>query len=71
MSSQFDKHELSLPCSHCGRETKKSIGWLKGHREFICPCGVTVFKADELIKGIGEADRAIDQFRRNLRRKLR
>ena len=69
--SMFDKHELSLPCSHCGRKTKKSIGWIKRHQQFTCVCGVTTFKANELIRGIREADRTIDKFKRNLRCKFR
>ena len=69
--SIFDKQELTIPCPHCGREIKKSIGWLKRHRQFVCPCGVTTFKADDLIRGVQQVDRRLDKFRRDIRRKFR
>ena len=69
--SVFDGHELTLPCSHCGEQTKKAIGWIKSHPEFTCDCGVTTFKADELISGIHEAEDQLDKLRRDISRMLR
>ena len=68
--TMFDGHELTLPCTHCGRQTKKTIGWIRLHREFTA-CGVTTFKAEELIKGIQGAESQIDKLRRDIGRMFR
>lgn len=62
--SSFDRHELTIPCAHCGHETKKTLGWLKSHPEFLCRCGVVTFKAHELVKGLRETERTIDRLTR-------
>ena len=68
--SRYDQYELPLTCPRCGHETKKTIGWMKRHRQFACQCGV-IFDSEELVRGFEKVGRSIDQFKRNIRRKNR
>lgn len=42
MASPLDDISVTLPCEDCGRETKKSIRWIKSHAEFRCACGTLI-----------------------------
>src|SRR5574343_305616 len=68
-TSPFYHSQISIPCKSCGRETKKTIGWIKDHTEFTCACGTVIrldtsqFKAD-----ITKVDRALSDFERSLKK---
>ncbi len=42
MAGFLDSAEIEIPCKACGGKTKKSIGWIKGNKEFTCACGIKV-----------------------------
>lgn len=42
MSGLLDRAEIDIPCTNCGRKTKKAIGWLKMNRQFRCMCGTDI-----------------------------
>jgi hypothetical protein len=33
-----DSTKIEIPCK-CGRNTQKTIGWIKANNEFVCGCG--------------------------------
>ena len=60
---------VPIACPHCGKEFEKTIGWIESHKEFHCEgvdCPV-VFKASDLIRGLKEADKKIEDFGKNLK----
>ena len=36
-----DSTKIEIPCK-CGRNTKKTIGWIKQNDELVCGCGVHI-----------------------------
>lgn len=46
MSGLLNSSEVPILCLSCGRNTTKSIGWIKRHSDFVCACG-SVTKLDE------------------------
>ena len=36
-----DSTKIEIPCT-CGRNTKKTIGWIKQNDELVCGCGVHI-----------------------------
>ena len=42
MSNFLDSTEIEIPCENCSRKTKKSIGWIKSHKDFTCSCGTKI-----------------------------
>ena len=55
----FDDGIIEVPCPKCSKKHKKTIGWLRSHREIACSCGVGIvldhaqFKRD--LKGVDDA----------------
>lgn len=47
----FDSSEIEIPCTSCGRKTKKSIGWIKNNSQFTCHCGTTIRLDTAQLKG--------------------
>ncbi len=67
--SILDGQPFDLPCPNCGRKTTKTVGWVKRHSQFTCTCGTVVtLEKSSFLKGIGDAERSIDRFKRNIRR---
>ena len=63
--SHFDEASLSIKCPKCGHKFKKTVAALKGKGN-ICPkCGV-VFDTSKFRRGVADADRAIEKFKRDL-----
>lgn len=63
----FEKAELPIPCVNCGNKTKKTVAWLKSHKTFTCGCGATV-DASPFVGSIKQANKAVDDFKRSLKR---
>ena len=69
MSGTFDNQSISIPCPKCGHKTDKTVGWLKTNSQFACRCGERVnVDASQFRREIAKADRALDDFRRQLGR---
>jgi len=67
MVNFLDAIEIEIPCENCSRKIKKSIGWIKSHQEFTCPCGTTiVLKTDQVRREIAKVERSLDGFKRSL-----
>jgi hypothetical protein len=64
----FEKAEIPIPCD-CGRKTKKTVAWLKTHKDFTCGCGRRIeVDASQFNREMKKVDKAIDDFKRSLRR---
>lgn len=66
----FDSASIDIPCPKCGKEAKKTVAWLKGHREITCAgCGVT-FEVDstKFEKDLRAAEKQLAEFKRKLSR---
>jgi transposase-like protein len=63
VSDLTEHHTVGLQCPTCGRDTPKTIDWLKAHDRFVCEhCGRTVFvDKDDLVL---EVHRVEDAARR-------
>lgn len=62
--SLFDHQRIGIPCD-CGRETKKSIAWLKSHKQFTCLCGTVIhLKADHLLGVVRDVERGFARLGR-------
>lgn len=54
----LENEEIGIPCAQCGFETKKKIGWIKTHSDFICTCGAEVYlEADKFRAKIAEIEK--------------
>ena len=42
MTGMIDQVGISIPCSDCGKSTKKTMKWVQNHDELICECGVAI-----------------------------
>lgn len=69
MPGLFDAASLEIPCENCGRKTKQTIGWIKTHEQFTCPCGTVInLKADQFRRELAAAEAALVCFQRALQK---
>lgn len=67
MSGLIDDSEVDLPCENCGHVTKKNIGWIKSHSEFICVCGTRIsLDTDEFRSDLAKIERAFADLQSTL-----
>lgn len=66
MPGFFDDTNLTFHCPNCGAEITKPIGAIKAEPQVPCPSCNVVFDADDFVRGIKEADEAIDKFTNSL-----
>ncbi len=70
-SAIFDHQTISIPCPKCGKKHEKTIGWIKTNDKIACTCGVTIkLKRDDLVQGVDQAQKALDQIPRKITFKL-
>jgi len=66
--SPIDSTHIDLPCHECSSKTKKSIAWVKAHKQFVCACGATVrFDASQLIRELGKVEAALAAFKKSFK----
>ena len=69
MTDLFENAEIEIPCENCSYKTKKTIGWVKTHNKFVCPCGTEItldtnqFKAE-----IAKVESSITDFEKTLKK---
>jgi hypothetical protein len=69
MAGFLDSAEIEIPCEVCRRKTKKSIGWIKGHKEFACGCGAIITLDPARFKSeIAKAERALTGLHGSLKK---
>ncbi len=69
MSTNFNSATINIPCPKCGRKTAKTIGWIKSNGSYVCGCGSTInLDKDQFVRGIGAAERSVDDFKRKISR---
>jgi len=60
--------ELDLPCENCGRKTRKTIGWIKTHKQFTCGCGTVVrLDTDQFNREIRKVEAAFTNLERSFK----
>ncbi|MBL8883815.1 MAG: hypothetical protein JNL45_12270 [Hyphomicrobium sp.] len=65
----FDKAEIPIECSNCGRKTKKTVAWLKNNKAFTCGCGTRIsINASQFNREMKKVDKSVDEFKRALKR---
>lgn len=64
----LDDTEIPIPCLECGKETAKTIAWVKRHKKFTCPGYGTVIslQTDQFRRMIAKNDRAYEEFRKKM-----
>ena len=69
MAGFLDSSEIEIPCENCGRKTKKSIGWIKMHRNFTCRCGTEItLNASQFKTEIAKAEKALAGLQSSLKK---
>lgn len=66
----FDTQNLNIPCPQCGQKVEKSVGWIKANDSYVCPgcSGLVSLDKQGLIAGLNSADKALDAFRKSIRK---
>lgn len=65
----FRDLKIGIPCGNCGRETEKTVTWLKHNAEFTCACGTLVkVDASQFNREMQKVDKAFDDLNRTLKR---
>ncbi len=68
MSDFLSSAEIDIPCTNCGRKTKKSIGWIKSHSDFICACGTEIHvDANQFKSEIAKVERSLGDLQRTIK----
>ncbi len=68
MPGFLDNEEIEIPCENCGRKSKKSFGWIKGHTEFSCACGTRIrLQAGQFKSEITKVERSLADLQRSLK----
>ena len=62
----FDNQKLDFTCPKCGKRITKAVAELKRPGQKCPHCGAT-FETSGFKHGIDEADRQIDEFKRQLK----
>lgn len=63
----FDSQTLRIPCTTCGQETEKTVGWIKTHDHFTCACGQPIrLDRNQFLGEIRKAEKAVADFRRTI-----
>jgi hypothetical protein len=69
----FDKNtNIPITCPHCGKKSSKKLGWLQNNPEFPCEgvdCPV-VFKTDELLRSLKEANKLWEKTWSNIKKRF-
>lgn len=62
--TMFEHATLDIPCPHCAQKIEKTVGWLKNHDMLTCPScsGSFGIRADELSRGLKQAEKLIGNF---------
>ena len=67
MKGLFDDQIVPIKCTNCGHKTPKSVGWLKAHSKFACPCGTIVEIAADQFRGeITKSDLLLESLKRKM-----
>lgn len=65
--SIFDKEKISIPCSNCGRQSAKSVAWIRMNHSFTCTCGTLIKLDTSQFQGeLRKADKAISDLERSI-----
>ena len=69
MMKYFDpRKSLDLTCPECSHKFSKTIGSINLEMLFLCPgCGNVMFDADDLIRGLKDAENAVDKLAREIK----
>ena len=60
MTKFFDDREIAISCRKCGRDTRKSIAWVKANEQFTCVCGTNfALDDDEFVRGLADIEASI------------
>lgn len=64
----LDDADIPILCQECGKETAKTIAWVKGHKEFACPgCGATIrVQSDQFRREVAKVEREWEKLRKKL-----
>ncbi|HEY5582567.1 MAG TPA: hypothetical protein VIK56_15660 [Rhodoferax sp.] len=69
MKLNLDDQQLDIPCPHCSKKSKESIGRLKNNPHLTCSsCGGGIdIDADKLRGGIAAAQKSLDKLDATMR----
>jgi transcription initiation factor IIE alpha subunit len=65
MSGLLDSEQFAFSCPHCSREMRTTVGEMKRSDQKCPRCG-TRFETSDFRRGIDEAERELDKFKRQL-----
>lgn len=57
MTNELDSGAFDIPCPECGHKNRKTVGWLKTHKQFVCAgCRKVTIKTGDFQKGMREVE---------------
>jgi hypothetical protein len=63
MSGVLDNQVLPVSCPKCGARIQKTISWLRGNDEIVCPCGTVMhLQTDEVLKAVEALETALGRI---------
>lgn len=72
MAGHLDSGRIDIPCPSCGHKHRKTIGWLKTHKQFTCAgCGKVEIQTSGFNKGMREVDAEIAKLTKSLNKSFR
>lgn len=60
---------FTVPCSHCGQEHTKTLGWLKTQPNFTCSCGTGItIDVHQFTQVAVDAQKSLDSITAQIRK---
>ena len=65
MSGALEDHVLPIHCPKCGAKIDKTVGWLRGNSELVCPCGTTMhLEVSDVLQAVETLESALKRISR-------
>ena len=72
MAGKLDDGAFDIPCPECGHKNRKTLGWLKTHKQFTCAgCGNVTIETGSFREGMRKVDAAIGKLDKRLNKTFR
>lgn len=72
MAGELDRETIDIPCPECGHKNRKSVGWLKSHKQFTCAgCRKVTIETSNFGKEMRKVDTALSDLTKRLNKTFR
>lgn len=68
MKSILDSQKIPIPCDSCGKQSHKTIRWLKSNHKFVCDCGVIItININDFLNSIKVVDKNVAKLNKTIK----